>query len=162
MTNDAITEPRLMIPRLLSDHDYGALSELGRRLEATGRIVESERFVQAVRDRELLCPTFLGQGVALPHARGGEVQQLSLAVGLSPGGIRWGRDLADVVQVVFLCAIPVFEVNRYLQLLAELSRWIRDEDRFQQFCASRQPEAMIEALSRVLLNLDQAGDDGDF
>lgn len=62
MTLGQFTEPRLLIPRLLSDRQDGAIQELAKRLEATGRIQNASAFLEAVLKRENELPNVCRRG----------------------------------------------------------------------------------------------------
>jgi mannitol/fructose-specific phosphotransferase system IIA component (Ntr-type) len=143
------TAPRLLAPRLLSTRQEDVIQELATRLEATGRIPDAAAFTAAVSQRELNIPTFAGEGVVVPHGRGGAVRSLSLAVGLAAAGIPWGRDHHLNAHVIFLFAIPLAESSTYLALLSGLSTLIRDEVAFAALSAAKQPEDMLRVLHAV-------------
>ena len=151
MTLGQFTEPRLLIPHLLSDRQDGAIQELTKRLAATGRIQNAPAFLEAVLKREAELPTFVGEGVAVPHVRGGAVPKLSIAVGLSSVGIPWSWDTRRVVKVVFLFAVPLTEAQTYLSLLSGLSSLINDEMAFDALRRATQPEEMLSVLNAVRL-----------
>lgn len=149
LTLGQFTEARLLVPRLLNTGQEGVIQELAKRLETTGRIPSATAFVEAVTGRELDCPTFVGDRVAVPHGRGGAVRALSLAVGLSADGIPWGRDHRRNAHIVFLFAIPLPEAARYLALLSGLSCLLHDVRMFAALKGSRQPEQMLQVLDAV-------------
>ena len=149
LTLGQFTETRLLVPRLLSAGQVGAIRELSKRLEATGRIPDATAFSEVVGAREMSCPTFVGAGVVVPHGRGGAVRRLSLAVGLSSAGIRWGGDSRLAANVVFLFAIPLSQAATYLALLSALPSLIHDERGCAILKAARQPEQMLRLLNSV-------------
>ncbi len=151
MTLAQLTEPKLLVPRLLSNRQAGAIQELTRRLETTGRIANAPAFCDAVLRREAELPTIVGDVLAVPHARGQAARVLSLAVGLSAAGIPWGPDPRVTVQVLVLFAVPLAESQRYLDALAALSRFVADASAFQEFQRCTQPEAMLRMLDAVSL-----------
>jgi len=69
LTLGQFSEPRLLIPRLLSDCQDGAIRELAKRLEATSRINHVPAFLEAVLNREAEFPTFI-KGVGCPSCPG--------------------------------------------------------------------------------------------
>ncbi|MBI4664046.1 MAG: PTS sugar transporter subunit IIA [Verrucomicrobia bacterium] len=145
------TEPKLLIPRLLSRRPDGAIRELALRLEAAARIRSASLFLEALLKRESEAPTFVAQSVAVPHLRGGAVNRLSFAVGLSSSGIPWGRNGRPVATVVFLIAVPLTEAATYLSMLSGLSSLIQDEFAFKSLRRATQPEQMQDALNGVRL-----------
>ena len=150
MTISRFTETKLLIPRLLSERQDGAIQELTKRLDATGRIENAPAFLEAVLEREMEMTTFV-EGVAVPHVRGRAVKQLSVAIGLSAAGIPWGREKRRVAHAVFLFAIPLIEAATYLSLLSGLSSLIQDEIAFTALRQAMQPEEMLAVLNSVRL-----------
>jgi mannitol/fructose-specific phosphotransferase system IIA component (Ntr-type) len=150
MTLGQFTEPKLLLPRLLSDQQDGAIQELSKRLAATGRIGNAPAFLAAVLKREAELPTFI-DGVAVPHVRGAAVTELSVAIGLSAESIPWGGDKRRVAHAVILFAIPLTEAQTYLQLLSGLCALINDDTAFARLKAAVQPEEMFRMLKAVRL-----------
>lgn len=147
MTLADFTEPKLLVPRLLSANQNGAIMELSKRLHRAGRIEDAEAFCQAVLERESLLHPVVEQGLAFPHARGRAVHRLSFAVGLSAAGIRWDSAKGMIVHAVVLLAVPLSEAQIYLALLGTLSRFTQDETAFASFKQSAQPEKMLAILN---------------
>lgn len=150
MTLGQFTEPKLLIPRLLSDRSDGAIRELAKRLETAGRIGNAPAFLEAVLEREEELPTYI-EGVAVPHARGRAVTKLSVAIGLSGPGIPWGRENRRVAKAVFLVAVPMSEAQTYLSLLRGVSNLIHDETAYTALQRATQPESMLSVLQTVRL-----------
>lgn len=158
LTMGQFTEPRLLVPRLLSSRREGVIQELAKRLEATGRIQDAAAFTKTVAGREADLPSFVGGGVAVPHGRGRAVRSLSLAVGLSAAGIPWGRGHRLTARAVFLFAIPLAEASTYLALLSGLSTLMQDERAFAALETAIQPEDMLWVLNGVrLVRIDRPG-----
>jgi fructose PTS system EIIBC or EIIC component len=151
MTLAELTEPKLLVPRLLSHHQAGAIQELTRRLESAGRIGNAAGFADAILKREAELPTLLEQGIALPHARGSAVRMISLAVGRSDAGIPWGPERRPV-HLLFLFAVPLTETQGYLAALSAVSRFLSDAPAFAEFSSARQPEMMWRVLQRAELS----------
>jgi mannitol/fructose-specific phosphotransferase system IIA component (Ntr-type) len=141
------TEPKLLVPRLLSGDQFGALRELAKRLQNADRIDDAHAFFEAVLEREYMLQTTPELGVAFPHARGRGVNSLSYAVGLSTDGLTWGPAKASRVQIVFLFAVPISEARPYLMLLSGLSRFAQDEQARAGLLACSQPEQILERLA---------------
>lgn len=151
MTLGQFTETKLLVPRLVSGHQDGAIHELTRRLEATGRITNAPAFLEAVLKRERELPTFVGDGVAVPHVRGGAVAKLSMAVGLAAAGIPWGSSQRHDARMVVLFAVPLLEAQTYLTLLSGLSSLIQDETALAAVQRARQPDEMLSVFNATHL-----------
>jgi mannitol/fructose-specific phosphotransferase system IIA component (Ntr-type) len=151
MTFGQFTEPRLLVPRLLSDRGDRAVHELARRLEATGRIHSAKAFVSAVLERDAALSMVIADGVVAPHARGGAVTRLSVAVGLSENGIPWGKNGRTAARAIFLFAVPLGDAAGFLSLLSGLSTLIQDEMAFLALRRATQPEEMLNVLNQIRL-----------
>lgn len=145
------TETKLLTPCLLSDRQDNAIWELTQRLSTLDRIHNAPAFAEAVRRREAELPTFVGDGVVVPHARGGAVRRLSMAVGLSTTGIPWGKNSGQTAHVVFLFAVPLTGTQTYLRLLAGVADLLRNELGLAGLRRATQPEEMLGILRAVCL-----------
>src|SRR5450759_1003641 len=67
MTLAQFTEPKLLVPRLLSNHRESAIIELSRRLKSAGRIENADSFVDAAMDHESIASAVF-DGVTFPLA----------------------------------------------------------------------------------------------
>lgn len=142
------TEPKLLVPRLLSEWRESAISELSQRLESAQRIENATAFTHAVLDHESLVSAVF-DAVAFPLARGRAVKELSFALGLLPQGIRWGVGRTPVVHTVILFAVPLSEGQRYLSLVLTFSSFLKDEMAFSALRRCTQPEEMLTVLNHV-------------
>lgn len=125
--------------------------ELSKRFQRAARIEDAAAFCQAALERESLLHPAVEQGLAFPHARGRSVPVLSFAVGLSAEGIRWDSAKGARIHAVFLLAVPLSATQRYLDLLAALSRFTQDETAFLAFKECDQAEQMQAVLNSIHL-----------
>lgn len=161
MTLAQFTEPKLLVPRLLSERQEDVICELATRLQSAERITNAGRFAQALLAGETL-PVAVLDSVAFPHLRGGAVKKLSLAIGLSQPGIRWGRGRSPIVHLAALFAVPLSEEQTYLSLVVAFSSFIKDESAFSELRQCVRPEAMLSVLDRVrVVRMDHHPANGD-
>lgn len=73
-------------------------------------------------ERELAEPTYIGSGLAVPHARVPGLQRAAVYVGYSPAGIPWPHEEAHHIALLI---VPQESPELHLQLLAHLVRWRR-------------------------------------
>jgi mannitol/fructose-specific phosphotransferase system IIA component (Ntr-type) len=149
MTLAQFTEPKLLVPRLLSTHRESAIIELSKRLESAKRIENADSFVGAVLEHEALASAMF-DGVAFALARGRAIKELSFALGLAPQPIRWGLgSAAPVVHTVILFAVPLSEGQHYLSLVLTFSSFLKDEMAVSALGRCVQPEEMLTVLNHV-------------
>jgi mannitol/fructose-specific phosphotransferase system IIA component (Ntr-type) len=142
------TEPRLLVPQLLSEWRDSAIFELSQRLEGAQRIENTVAFTHAVLDHESLASSAFDR-IAFPLARGRAVKELSFALGLSQQGVRWGTRRTPVVQTVILFAVPLTEGQRFLSLVLTMSSFLKNEMAFSALRRCLQPEEMLTVLNHV-------------
>jgi Kef-type K+ transport system membrane component KefB len=79
----------------------------------------------AVLARERVIGTGVGGGLAIPHARLGQLEGPVLVFGRSEAGIDWDAPDGEPVHLVFLLLPPIDEHGLQLQILAALARTLR-------------------------------------
>jgi PTS system nitrogen regulatory IIA component len=82
--------------------------------------------------REAIGPTAVGQGVAVPHTRLAGLESMVGALGVSPAGIPFDESSGGRVHAMFMFLAPVWDHEGYLNLLAMVSRIVRDGTFVQQ------------------------------
>ncbi|MBM3314296.1 PTS sugar transporter subunit IIA [candidate division WOR-3 bacterium] len=97
------------------------------RLIAHGLAHDREALVAAFADREQVCSTGVGHGVALPHASTEAAARIAVAVVRLRTPLDWrARDGAPVNLAVAIASPPGLR-GRYLQVLSALARALHDE-----------------------------------
>ncbi len=89
--------------------------ELAARLPCAAAVLRDSAL-----EREASEPTYLGKGMALPHARVAGLERSGICVAHAAAGITWHGEKAQLI--VFL-AVPEEAPELYLQLLSRLLRW---------------------------------------
>ncbi len=141
--------PQLMIPRLASRERDDVVVELAEKMESERFIEHSSKLVEGVLRREAIMPTCVGHGVAFPHVRGAEGGGLTLALGLSPKGIKFCDTEKTLTRIVFLVAIPTAANAFYLKLVAGLAETFRDTDARKALLAEKEPARVWRVLKKL-------------
>jgi mannitol/fructose-specific phosphotransferase system IIA component (Ntr-type)/RNA polymerase-binding transcription factor DksA len=105
----------LVVPDLKAKTREDAIAELATLMETNRFVSNADALVSAAMDREAVLSTALGGGLAFPHVRGVEGGALTLAMGVSRGGIDWN---GEKVNIVFLSAIPLAAAAFYMRLMS--------------------------------------------
>ncbi len=71
--------------------------------------------------RERLGTTALGYGIAIPHCRFAQCQQITGSLFQFQEGIDFGADDGQLVNIVFVLLVPLDEVSEHLDVLAMLA-----------------------------------------
>ncbi len=103
-----------------------------------------EEFTKAVFDREKLASTGIGMGVAIPHAKLKVYDDFFIAIGILKNGIAWNSlDQIDV-RLIFLIGGPDDKQSQYLNLLSQLTLFLRDEEIRKKLLTLTKPQQIIE------------------
>jgi len=108
-----------------------------------------DKLETAAIEREREASTWLGKGLALPHARTYAVSNIVAAVGRSDVGIPWGPN-GEQAQIIVLVGVPKPQVRGYLELVRRLIAIFRDESRVRAWLDAADPEVVRAEWSRAM------------
>jgi len=159
MTLADFTAPGLIVPHLRGRDVAGVIQELSEALRRERRVPDLPGFCQAALNRERLVSTDTEGGMAFPHARLGDLVELSFALGRTDRPLAWRAGAAESVRFVFLIAVPATESAQYLQLISGLVRLAKDAAAMEALGSAPDVEQLFQVLSRagVRNRLDAGG-----
>ena len=105
--------------------------------------------VNTALDREAQDSTYLGYGLAIPHARVFDIPQPAVYLARSTPGVDWQGSLA---RLVFLVVVPEECPEWHLQILSRLVRW-RQKSGLSEAEMLSMPADQLAAQLRELLVL---------
>jgi PTS system nitrogen regulatory IIA component len=122
--------PRLVDERLVFRDLAGttfeeALTEMSAALARAGVIRDPEELARRLIEREQMGSTGLGGGIAIPHCKLRELEDVLLAIGISTVGVDFRAGDGVPVTLLFLVVSPSEAPALHLQALARISRMIR-------------------------------------
>ena|SRR2546426_4577101 len=149
---------RLLISNLITTHTIElrlagrqrdeVLHELVAKVpEIANRPDARQTLLRALQEREQLHSTGIGDGVALPHARHalvGLVHKPVIVFGRHDRGVPYGSIDAQPVRLFFLLVTTT--VTQHLQILARISRLVRDQKLRQSLSTADRPETVIQLI----------------
>jgi mannitol/fructose-specific phosphotransferase system IIA component (Ntr-type) len=118
-----------------------AIPELRERADAR------DNLLRALQEREELHSTGIGDGIALPHARtavSNLVEQPVIVFGRHPQGVPYGAIDAQPVRLFFL--LVTTSVTQHLQILARISRLLRDAALRQNLLQADRPDRVLQLI----------------
>jgi len=126
----------------------GAIREIAQKTVAGGKVVDVDKFVSDILEREALGSTGIGQNIAIPHARTDAVKGFVIGFGQSKTGVDF-KSLDDQrVNLIFLMGADPKELNFYLRALAELSKLLMNKSFRQALMQAETPSAAIEVIKQ--------------
>jgi PTS system mannitol-specific IIA component len=126
-----------------SDRD-DAIRQCGDTLVEIGAV--DPAYVEAMLERERSISTYVGEGVAIPHATlagKAAVRRDALTVLRFPDGVDW--DGEQVAVCVGIAAVG----DGHVAILAELAQILLDPDRAAALREATEPDAVLELLEPV-------------
>ena len=110
---------------LLSDSKAGVLAELINVLIASGLALNRSKAIDVLQQREKLGSTGIGDGVAIPHGKVSDIQDLVVAFGRSKKGIDFDAIDGKPVYLFFLLLAPENSTGQHLKALAKISKMLK-------------------------------------
>ncbi len=140
--------------RLTSGKRDGILDELVAMIpEIQDNPPARSTLLKALREREQLHSTGIGDGVAIPHARNalvGLVQRSVIVFGRHPEGVNYGAIDGEPTKLFFLIISPT--VTQHLAILARLSRLLRNPTLRKNLLAADKPERVLTLIREAEAN----------
>lgn len=102
------------------------LKELVDVLDAVKNVGDKKSIVKALIERENLGSTGIGQGIAIPHGKTDNVDELTAVLGISRKGVNFESLDGELVYILFLLVAPKDSAGPHLKALAQISRLLRD------------------------------------
>jgi len=146
---ERFSSPELMVPELASIERDDVLAELCSKMEAEGFVDNGARLLEEALKREAIACTAVGHSLAFPHVRGVEGGGLTMALGVSPKGIKFGGPGRTLTRIVFFMVIPTAASAFYLKLLSGLAQIFQKEEAREKLMGHDSPEKLWKALIKI-------------
>jgi PTS system nitrogen regulatory IIA component len=150
-----LLSPEAVIANLKATSKKQALQELAKHAaQLTG--VADRRIFDELLERERLGSTGLGQGVAIPHVRMGEVDRLFGLFARLDSPIPFDAVDDQPVDLIFLLLAPESAGADHLKALARISRLLRDKANCAKLRGADNADAMYAVLVEPTASHDAA------
>jgi mannitol/fructose-specific phosphotransferase system IIA component (Ntr-type) len=133
---------------LRSDDKEGVLKTLVGMACECGLAEDPERLLTALKQREEIVSTGIGNSVAIPHADLPEIEKPRLALGIFPEGVDFDAVDAEPVHLVFMLLGTPRTPGLHMRILARIARLSKDEE-FARLKTVEHPEDALAALTRI-------------
>ncbi len=141
------TRPELIFLAVPGYEGEEILAVLAERLAVAGVVPNASALHQLLLEREALCSTGIGAGIAIPHCKLKTLSRPVLAVATTVQAIDFKALDGEPVQVFFLLVSPEDAPAAHLQVLAGISKWIKaDPTVIHQILLASSPDAVLRLL----------------
>lgn len=148
LLSELLTTDRIRIP-LVSTSKDDLLGELTAVIAATAAISSVDELLRAIRDREEVLSTGIGNGVAIPHGRSATVDDLVLVAGVTSEPVDFDALDGRPVQLLFLLVGPESAAGQHVKVLSRISRLLRKDSMRERLAAATSPEQFHSALTEA-------------
>lgn len=154
MTEEPKINPYLTVMEYLGDPP-SQMTAIDMLVNSIGDVddMTKVKILRSVQIREMSSSTYIGNGLAIPHARMEEIEEMSIAVAYFADGVAW-PDEENKAELVVLLAVPHSYVQAYLLFLKKFVNWYKKMDREARKARWTQPGQLEDDLS-ALLDLQQ-------
>ncbi len=140
-----------IIPELRSRTKKEVLEELTGALVNCKANLNKEVLVEVLLERERLGSTGIGDGIAIPHGKIQDLDELILSFGRSSQGIEFDSMDGRPTHLFFLLIAPENSAGIHLRALAKISRLLKSAHFRQRLLAA----GTIEELFQVIQEEDK-------
>lgn len=138
--------PESIVPALKATCKKQALQELSRRgAKATG--LNDRRIFDVLLERERLGTTGVGSGIAIPHGKLSELDEVKGVFARLEEPIDFDAIDDEPVDLVFLLLAPEEAGADHLKALARVSRLLRDKEVCEKLRGSESKDALYALLT---------------
>ena len=134
-----------------------AIKELLMKLKENGYIKNEKEILEAVMEREKLGSTGIGQGIAVPHTKSDQIENLVAALGISKAGVDFDSLDGEPVNIIFLVLAPTKSVGLHLKALAKIARLLKDRVFRNALKDAKSPEEVIDLIKEDEQKINSIG-----
>lgn len=121
-----ILAKQAIIPELHGSTKRQVLEELIEALVRHKPQLDRERLMAVLLERERLGSTGIGDGIAIPHGKLKDLDQLTLSFGRSTRGVDFESMDGRPVHLFFLLVAPETSAGIHLRALAKIARLLKN------------------------------------
>ncbi|GCD12973.1 PTS sugar transporter subunit IIA [Clostridium tagluense] len=124
------------------------IKEMVTILDRDGKLLDVDKYLQAVLDRETEFSTGIGMGIAIPHGKSSGVKEPALVFGRSVDGIDYQSMDDELAHIFFLIAVPEESSDEHLKILGQISRKLMHSELRDSLMKASSAEEIITLLEK--------------
>ncbi len=148
MNVSAFLDSDAIVEDLDANNKKEVLEELCRTLVTLNPDLEQDKMVGILLDRERLGSTGVGEGVAIPHGKMDNLDNLIACFGRSSKGVEFEAVDEKPAHLFFLLFAPENSAGIHLKALAKISRLLKKPSLREELLAAHSKEDIFGILTR--------------
>jgi PTS system nitrogen regulatory IIA component len=145
----SLLSEELIIPDLEASGRDEVFEELIDRLADRDLLDSPEDALSALRDREEILSTGIGEGLAIPHAKMDSLDEFRAAFARIPDGVDFKSLDGKPAHLVFLLLSPKGEAGRHVRVLARVSRILKNASFRERLLDSETADSIFELIQEA-------------
>jgi len=104
------------------------IEQIAELMTKSGKIPDKRALLKALLEREKLCSTGIGEGVAIPHAKCEGMSQMCVALAIAKDGVDFDAIDKKSVNIIFGLSGPPDEPEEHIRILSHIARIARSSN----------------------------------
>ena len=136
-----------IIEELKAKTKRDVLAELSRVIHRENGGTSQEDIVKTLLDREKLGSTGIGDGIAIPHGKLADLDELIVTFGRSKEGVDFDSMDGKPANLFFLLLAPENTTGLHLKALAKISKMLKDNAFKKKLMEARSKEELYSIIA---------------
>jgi len=128
MRLEQLLKMEYLTDNLQSKNKSEALAELSEMVIKGPLKLDKRQVYDVLQQREKLGSTGIGDGIAIPHGKLSNLEEIIIAFGRSKKGVAFDSIDGKLVHIFFLLLAPESSTNQHLKILAKICRMLKTVD----------------------------------
>lgn len=144
----SLLDTETVLPNLEANDKAEILDKLVSSLKGQVSEEESDKILEAVREREGIMSTGVGKGLAIPHAKTAVIEQTYAAFAVLKEPVEYNAVDNKPVTMVFLLVGPQSSNSLHIKMLSRISRLMNNSDFRHKLNNCTTAEEIIEQFKK--------------
>ncbi len=143
---DILSEDSI-IAELKSKDKVSVIRELAEQVGKSHPSLNVPQLIEILLEREKLGSTGIGSGVAIPHGKLSNIENILAAFGRSTSGIDFDSQDGEPAYLFFVLVAPENSAGLHLKALAKLSRLLKNAEFRKKLLKAPDPSALFRIIA---------------
>ncbi len=122
------------------------VEQIADLMARSGKVPDKSALLKALLERESLCSTGIGEGVAIPHAKCEGMTEMCVALAIAKDGVAFDAIDKKSVSIIFGLSGPPDEPDEHIRILSHIARIARSAEFRNALCAATSVEEVYKTL----------------
>lgn len=145
---DLLSKESIML-NSVSQSKEQTIKTMASLMAKSGNVTDVAAYAEGLKRREEESTTAVGEGIAIPHYKGGAVSKPGLAAMVIKNGTDFGSIDGEPVHLIFAIAAPDTKENVHLDVLSKLSVLLMDENFSKALINAKSTDEFLSVIDKA-------------